>query len=220
MGRPDDEDRVTRLHLIELVGPLVDDGGSFARTLHDVLAESGLPLRAGASDLTEGSVPEHAIATVLGGHGRDDDQATVERLAGEVRRRWARLAESRDCRPADGAGAWVARRLAAGGTIGVVSNLPGFLVATLLERVGLPALTVAEGSRGLPHPDAIVAMVAAMAVPTEGVTVVARSPAVLLAATQAGVAEMVLLGPGSARWMELVPIAARYTALRDLPDPG
>jgi phosphoglycolate phosphatase-like HAD superfamily hydrolase len=219
MGKCRGVDRVRRLHLVELVGPLVDDGGSFARTLCDVLAAAGLPLRAGASDLTEGSVPEHAIATVLGGHGRDDDQAAVDRLAGEVRRRWARLTESRECRAAPGAADWVASHLAAGGAVGVVSNLPGLLVATLLERTGLPALAVAEGSRGLPHPDAILALADAMAVPRELVTVVARSPAVLLAATQAGVAEMVLLGPGSARWMELVPITARYTALSDLPDP-
>lgn len=219
MGRSHRADQMRRLHLLELVGPLVDDGGRFARTLHDVLAESGLPLRAGASDLTEGSVPEHAIATVLGGHGRDDDPATIERLAGEVRRRWTRLTEGRECRAAAGAADWVARRLAAGGDVCVVSNLPGARVPAMLERMGLPALAVAEGRRGLPHPDAIEAIVAAMAVRKEDVTVVARSPAVLLAATQAGVAEMVLLGSGSARWMELVPVTARYTALGDLPDP-
>jgi hypothetical protein len=79
---------------------------------------------------------------------------------------------------------------------------------------------VAEGARGLPHPDAILAITTTIAVPPDAVTVVARSPAVLLAATQAGVAEMVLLGSGSARWMELVPITARCAALADLPDPG
>jgi phosphoglycolate phosphatase-like HAD superfamily hydrolase len=134
-------------------------------------------------------------------------------------RRWARLAESRECRCAAGATEWIARRLAAGGAVGVVSNLPAALVAAMLERVGLPALMVAEGARGLPHPDAIVAIAAATATPPEAVTVVARSPAVLLAATQAGVAEMVLLGPGGARWMELVPITARVATLSELTDP-
>jgi phosphoglycolate phosphatase-like HAD superfamily hydrolase len=211
---------VRRLHLIELVGPLVDDGGSFARTLRDVLAEAGLPMRAGAVDLTEGSVPEHAIATALGGHGRDDDRATVERLASEVRRRWAGVTERREYRGAPGAAGWVAGRLSAGGVIAVVSNLPPALVATVLEGAGLPALPLAEGKRGLPHPDAIVAIGSATGVPVESTTVVARSPAVLLAATQAGVAEMVLLGPEIGGWTELVPISARHAALAALPDPG
>lgn len=219
MGRSAAAACVRRLHLIELIGPLVDDAGVFAHTCQAVLAESGLAVRTGASDLTDGSAPAHAIATVLGGHGRDDDAATVERLVGEVQRRWVRVVEGRGWAPAPGAAEWVARRLAVGGLVGVVSNLPGSLVATVLARAGFPALTVAEGSRGLPHPDAIVAIAAAMAVPREGVSVVARSPAVLLAATQAGVAEMVLLGPGSARWMELVPITARCDTLADLPAP-
>ena len=208
-----------RLHLIELVGPLVDDAGSFSRTVHDVLAESGLPLRAGAADLTEGAAPGHAIGTMLGGHGRDDDRATIERLEGEVHRRWTRLAESRECRRVDGASEWILRRLAGGDVVGVVTNVPPALAAALLERVGLPALTVAAGERGLPHPDAILALMTAAGVPHHATAVVARSPAVLLAATQAGVAEMVMLGSGSARWMELVPISARITSLSELPDP-
>lgn len=207
-----------RFHMIELLGPLVDDGGAFARTLHEVLAESGVRLR-GAAELTEGSPPAHVIGTILGGHGRDDDRAAVDRLAAEVLGRWTRLAE-RECRLAVGAGAWVERRLAAGGKIGVVSNLPRPLVVTLLERVGLPALPVAEGARGLPHPDAIMEGMAAHGAAREQTVVVARSPAVLLAATQAGVAEMVLVGSGSARWTELVPVTSRVTALSDLPDPS
>lgn len=208
-----------RLHLIELVGPLVDDGGVFTRTLHEVLAESGLQLRA-VADLTEGAPPAHAIGTILGGHGRDDDRAAVEQLESEVLRRWTRIAESRECRVATGAAAWVERRLAAGGNVGVLSNLPRLLTVALLERVGLPALRVAEGERGLPHPDAVVAGMTAVGAARERTAVVARSPAVLLAATQAGVAEMVLVGPGSARWTELVPITSRITALSDLPDPS
>jgi phosphoglycolate phosphatase-like HAD superfamily hydrolase len=209
-----------RLHLLELVGPLVDDGGGFARTLYDVLAESGLPMRSGASDLTEGAEPGHAIATALGGHGRDDDRATVARLESEVHRRWLRVAERGECQRAEGAEGWVARRLAAGGQIGVVSNLPADVAATLLERVGLPALVVASGARGLPYADPIVAITAALGVPPEATTVVAKSPAVLLAATQAGVAATVLMGAGSQRWTELVPITARITSLGDLPEPS
>jgi phosphoglycolate phosphatase-like HAD superfamily hydrolase len=209
---------VPQLHLIELVGPLVDDGGAFARTLDEVLAESGVRVR-GAAELTEGSPPAHVIGTVLGGHGRDDDAAVVDRLAAAVLGRWARLVE-RECRLVAGAGAWIARRVAAGGKIGVVSNLPRPLVVTLLERVGLPALPVAEGGRGFPHPDPIVAGMADLRVAREETIVVARSPAVLLAATQAGVAEMVLVGSGSARWTELVPVTSRVTALSDLPNPA
>lgn len=207
------------LHLIELVGPLVDDGGAFARTLHEALAERGLPIRGGAEDLTEGSAPGHAIATVLGGHGRDDDNGAITQLEDEVLRRWARIVTQGACRLAPGADRWVDDRLGSGGAVGVVSNLPTDLVASLLEGVGLPALEVATGARGLPHPDAVVAITTAHGVPRERVTVVARSPAVLLAATQAGITEMVLLGPGSARWMELVPITARVASLSDLTGP-
>ena len=207
-----------RLHLIELVGPLVDDGGAFTRTVQDVLAESGLQLR-GVADLTEGSAPAHVIATVLGGHGRDDDRALIERLEGEVLRRWTRVAESRECRLAVGAGAWIERRIAAGQRIGVVSNLAPQLATVMLDRVGLPPLMLAEGARQLPHPDAIVAAMMAAAAPRECTTVVARSPAVLLAATQAGVAEVVLQGSGSARWLELVPVTSCIATLSELPHP-
>lgn len=202
------------LTLVELVMPIVDDRGVVAQTLIDVLGETGLLLGVEAIGAVLGASAAHAVATLLGGHGRSAEDGAIA----EVERRWAVALGRGDFAVQPGALEALAI-LRARASLAVVSNLPEVAVRDWVERT-VPGLAVATGSRGLPHPDAIRAAAESVGVALTAVTVLAHSPAVLLAAAQAAVGRIILVGQGSNRWTELVPVTARVATLAEWCDDG
>lgn len=197
------------LTLIELVGPIVADRGLVVRTLREVIGEAGVSLRPEATAAVIGASAAYAVATLMGGHGRLEDEAAVA----EVERRWGAALERGDLALQPGA-LDALNSLSARGPLAVLSNVPEPAVSSWVEQ-NFPGMAIASGSRGLPHPDAIVAAAAAADVPVGSAIVLAHSPAVLLAAAQAGVGRIVLVGPGSSPWTELVPVTARVATLAE-----
>lgn len=197
------------LTLIELVGPIVADRGLVVRTLREVIGEAGVSLRPEATAAVIGASAAYAVATLMGGHGRLEDEAAVA----EVERRWGAALERGDLALQPGA-LDALNSLSARGPLAVLSNVPEPAVSSWVEQ-NFPGMAIASGSRGLPHPDAIVAAAAAADVPVGRAIVLAHSPAVLLAAAQAGVGRIVLVGPGSSPWTELVPVTARVATLAE-----
>jgi beta-phosphoglucomutase-like phosphatase (HAD superfamily) len=205
----DPADSTSGLTLIELVGPIVDDRGLVARTLREVIGEAGLSLRPEATAAVIGASAAYAVATLMGGHGRLEDEAAVA----EVERRWGAALGRGELALQPGA-VDALNAISARGPLAVLSNLPEPAVSSWVEQ-NFSGMAIASGSRGLPHPDAIVAAAAAADVPVGSATVLAHSPAVLLAAAQAGVGRIVLVGPGSSPWTELVPVTARAATLAE-----
>lgn len=197
------------LTVVELVMPVVDDRGAVAQSLIDVLGESGLSLRLEATAAVTGASAAHAVATLLGGHGRDEEDWAVV----EVERRWAAALARGDFAVQPGAlEALAAHRAQA--PLALVSNLPEMAVRSWVEQ-NVPGVAVATGVRGLPHPDALRAAAEAADVAMAAVTVLAHSPAVLLAAAQAAVGRIILVGPDHHRWTDLVPVTGRAESLTE-----
>ena len=205
----DPTDSTSGLTLVELVGPILDDRGLIARTLREATGEAGLSLRPEATAAVIGASAAHAVATLMGGHGRLEDEAVIA----EVERRWAAALERGELSLQPGA-LDALNAMSTRGPLAVLSNLPKPAVNSWVEQ-NFPGMTIAIGSRGLPHPDAIVAAAVAVEVPVGSATVLAHSPAVLLAAAQAGVGRIVLVGPGSSPWTEMVPVTARVATLAE-----
>ncbi len=193
--------------IVEHVGVVGDDRGSQVRTLLEVLAAWGLTPRPGATDALAGADAAHAVTTLLVGHGHPADPS----LVAEVERRWVRDLVGGGITPIAGAEA-ILRTEVARRPVVVVGNLPPEALEPVLGSV-MPGVMLARAARGLPHPDAIRAVASAHAVPPEALTLLAHSPAMLLAAAQAGVGTIVLVGQANARWTELVPVTARVASL-------
>lgn len=199
--------------VVELVGPVVDDGGAFDRTVRDVLADLGVVPRAGAEALVAGAGARHALATLLGGHGHDAEPELLARAEVEVERRWVALAAAGTLRTAHGA----PERLRRAGAAGLLTGLPPSVATALLEGAGLGDVPIGTAGRTMPHPDAVHDLVGRLGVAPGDVTAVLGSPAAMLAAAQAGVVRIVACGGGDAPLGELVPVAARVARLADLP---
>jgi beta-phosphoglucomutase-like phosphatase (HAD superfamily) len=189
-----------RGHLVvELVGPLVDDGGAVARTLGRVLADRGVELRPGAIDQVVGASPAWAVQTLLEGHGRGDLLDDMDTLLGSLVRRWSD--EARTVRPAPGAlGAWQRLRQVAERSA-VLSAFPREVTEALARAAGLPELdghvidASAEG--GPPRSERLVETIAAWGVSPEAVAAVVSTSPAMLAALTARCGEVVLCGEGS-----------------------
>lgn len=188
--------------IVEHLGVVVDDGGRQMRTLVEVITAAGLHPRPGATEALAGACAEHAVATLLLGHGRDVDPA----LVGAVEERWVRDLRAGLLPLRAGAAerltVEVGRR-----PVHLVGNLPAEAVLGSITGA-LPGIQVSRGARGLPHPDAILDVAAGQGGSPSDLTVLAHSPAMLLAAAQAGVTDLVLVGQTSARWSTLVPVTA------------
>lgn len=153
------------LLVIELIGPLVDDGGAIVAAITAPLLRAGLELRPGAVDQVAGMAPEHAIRTLVEGHGRFELLEELDELvlaAEQGIAAWAQSGAVRaDPQALDG---W--RHLAAAGaSLAVLTAIPGDLAARAAERVGLVVhdsewLVAADG-RGVPHPDHLTALTGA-----------------------------------------------------------
>lgn len=187
--------------MVELVDVLIDDGAGFARTVEEVLAGEGVELRPGSLAQVVGASAGWALATLLEGHGRDADPATVRRLVGEVQHGWDRVARSQGVRLRSGALAAV-RAVADRRPVGLLTALPEAVATTLLATAGAVemagALIIADGDSGLPRPGALVSWLAGTAAPgATGTTALMSSAPALLAAIGAGFGDVVLVGEGN-----------------------
>jgi hypothetical protein len=184
--------------VIELVGPLWDDGGGFARTLVDVVADRGVELRPGAADQVAGAGVAWALATLLEGHGRGDLLGERAALEGEVVRRWALLGGAGSVRPRSAALAALGR-IAGTRPLAVLTGLPGplgeRLAAVIAETVPVDVIQ-ADGPDGLPRPDRITAWLAARGAEPSAATALLGSSPAMLAALAARIGNVCLIGDG------------------------
>lgn len=201
--------------VVELLGPLIDDRGSFTRTLAEVAAGEGVVLRPGALDQVGGGATAWALATLLEGHGRSDLAEGAEELARRVHREWEGMARAGQLRPADGAaGAWQALRAA--GPVLVLFGGAAELARTLLEEAGIggdPEVDIAgSGPDGMPRPDAIRRWMVERGLVPPDVRALVRSPAAVLAAAAAGCGAVTGVGITEAA-AETLPVTATATDL-------
>lgn len=185
--------------VVELVGPLIDDGGAFTRTLAEVLLHHGVMVRPGSLEQVGGAGVDWAVATLLEGHGRSEEPGRVDELADEVRRRWVELAAGPGLRPRPDAIAAI-REAAAGRAVAIVSALPQPVVAALTTLAGLEdgpvATIIADGEDGLPRPALLSAWLAQVAPTGPPATALLASAPALLAAIGARCGDVVLVGDG------------------------
>ncbi len=192
------------LLLLELVGPLLDDGGAIAAAIGAPLVRAGLELRRGAVDQVAGMAPAHAIRTLIEGHGRFELLEELDELVLSAEQGIATWAGSGPVKPvADALDGW--RHLAASGArLAVLVAFPGDLAARAAERVGLVVhdseWLVAADQRGVPHPDHLTRRIDA----GEAVALV-HSVGAGLAAAAARCREVIAVGsaPGAAMFADI-----------------
>jgi beta-phosphoglucomutase-like phosphatase (HAD superfamily) len=196
---PQKSSPVPRHLVVELVGPLVDDGGASARTIGRVLADHGVELRPGALDQVVGAAPGWALQTLLEGHGRGDLLDEMDALLGRLVRRWCD--EARTVRPAPGAlEAWQDLRQVADRSA-VLSAFPREVTEALAHAAGLPVfdgdVIDASAEGGPPRSERLAATIAGWGVSPEAVTAVVSTSPAMLAALTARCGEVVLCGEGT-----------------------
>ncbi|MCA9763211.1 MAG: hypothetical protein KC544_08805 [Gemmatimonadetes bacterium] len=214
MNRPEDS-APGMATVVELLGPLIDDRGSFTRTLAEVAAGEGVVLRPGALDQVGGGATAWALATLLEGHGRSDLAEGAEELARRVQREWEGMARSGLHRPAPGSTiTWPSLRT--GGAVLVLFGGEPDLARALLEDAGLGGETRLEvggsGPEGLPRPDAIRRWMVRHHLAPGDVRALVRSPAAVLAAAAAGCGAVIGVGITEAA-AETLPVTAMATDL-------
>ena len=149
MNRPEDS-APGMATVVELLGPLIDDRGSFTRTLAEVAAGEGVVLRPGALDQVGGGATAWALATLLEGHGRSDLAEGAEELARRVQREWEGMARSGLHRPAPGSAiTWPSLRT--GGAVLVLFGGEPDLARALLEDAGLGGETRGDAADDWRH---------------------------------------------------------------------
>jgi phosphoglycolate phosphatase-like HAD superfamily hydrolase len=200
-----------RLVVVELIGPVVDDGGAVTRTIADILTRAGLDLLPGAQDRIAGMAPAHALRTLAEGHGRFelvDDLAGLEARCLPALSAWAGTGHARLV--SNAIEGW--QRLAdAGFARAMLTALPAEVATPLAERVGLVVAPeewiVAGDSRGIPHPDRISAHLAGRNAAGSSAALV-QSIGAALAVAAAGCREVVAVGAGGATMLADRTIAA------------
>ena len=184
--------------VIELVGPLIDDGGAFARTIAAVVERSGLQPRPGAIDQVAGASPGWALATLLEGHGRGDPTPSVGEMVEELVREWQRVARGGGI-AATSAAATAVRKAVAHRPVALLTGLPSAVAAAALEHAELgdlvPSLLAADGADGLPRHDRLQQWLGSGEAASAATALLASAPA-MLAAIGARCADVVLVGEG------------------------
>lgn len=184
--------------VIEVIGPLLDDGGAISRTYQDLLASEQVVLRPGAVGQVAGAAIEWTLQTLLEGHGRFDLTGEIPTLARRITREMGGLPRAGSIRPARGAEAAWQQVLSAGGPVLLLFGGEPTLVPELFLSAGLPLPTNIEiaggGSNGLPRPDAVKSWLGAAGLAASEARGAVRTPAAALAAAGAGLRSVSLVG--------------------------
>lgn len=202
--------------VIEVIGPLLDDRGTMARTYQDLLATEQVVLRPGAVAQVAGAAIEWTLQTLLEGHGRFDLAGQLPVLRQRVSREWEGLTKAGLLRAARFADEAWPRIKASGLPVLLLFGGDPALVPELLASGGLSAAPTVQvgggGSNGLPRPDAVKAWLETMGLEANAVRAAVRSPAAALAAAGARLQSVTLIGEPVAE-SGMLPVDATATDL-------
>lgn len=188
---------MSKLVLVELVGPLVDDRGAISRTPAEVVAGLGVELFGRPQEQVAGGEGRWALETILGGHGRDDLAHRIPEMLVELHRRWEEMASGAGMRPAPGAARWIEAMARHGREFVVTSQMPVAVAEAVAAGAGLGGLAGRIVAAAPPRPDALAALFGGTRSAAAAVAMVA-SPAAAMAAIGARIGEIVLVGSPAA----------------------
>lgn len=175
--------------VVELIGPVVDDGDAVGRTISEAFTRGGLALLPGALEQVAGMAPAHALRTLAEGHGRFEMVEDLDHLLARTvptLNAWAIAGTARMVPGA--AAAWHA--LAAPNTSrAMLTTLPRQAAEALAQRLAIAVepeeWICADDLRGPPHPDHVAQHVAGRGEHADAVALV-QSVGAALAAASAG----------------------------------
>lgn len=191
--------------VVELIGPVVDDGGAVSRTIAEVLTRAGLDLLPGALDQVAGMAPAHALRTLAEGHGRFEVVEELDRLVGRVEAALLDWAGTGQARVAAGALTGWQGLVDAGVERAMLTAIPAEAASRLAGRLGIVVepgeWIVADDAAGLPRPDRLTGHIAGRLAPGEVVAMVG-SVGAALAAAAAGCRVVAVAGGGAAMFAD------------------
>ena len=145
--------------VVELIGPVVDDGDAVGRTISDAFTRGGLALLPGSLEQVAGMAPAHALRTLAEGHGRFEMVEELDLLIARTVPTLNAWAGGGTARLVPGAAAAWQALARPDISRAMLTTLPRSAATALAQRLGISVAPeewiCADDARGPPHPDHI-----------------------------------------------------------------